>query len=225
MTQIFVICEGQTEVDFVEKVLNEAFSSEGICFAPTLLGKTGHKGGNVTFERIMKDIRVFQRTPGCYVTTFFDFYGLNSRFPGKSEAEKVNSSKERSKILLDAFEQELDEEFSEKNYDYRRRIIPYVQMHEFEALLFSDPAALAQSLDQSRLESEFLNVRQKYSTPEEINNSEQTAPSKRIARIFPEYGKPEDGIEAAKQIGLETMRQKCPLFNEWLEKLEKLEDL
>ncbi len=225
MIQIFVICEGQTEVDFVEKVLNEAFSSERISFAPRLLGKSGQKGGNVTYERIMKDIRVFQHTPDCYVTTFFDFYGLNSRFPGKSEAEKVNSYKERSRILLEAFERKLDEDFLEKNYYYRRRIIPYVQMHEFEALLFSDPVALAQSLNQDSLESQFLDVMKKYNTPEEINNSEQTAPSKRIARIFPKYGKPTAGIIAAKQIGLETMRRECPLFDEWLEKLEKLEDL
>lgn len=224
MKLIYVICEGQTEVLFIESVLQNTFPSEEVCFKAILLGTPRHKGGHVTFERLIKNIRNSLRVPNCYVTTFFDFYGLDSNFPGKKEALAFKSSRKRSMTLLNAFQKELDEVFGD-NYKDKCRIVPYVQMHEFEALLFSDPAALAQSLGQIRLESEFLNVCQKFETPEEINDGPQTAPSKRIALVFPEFGKTSDGIDAAKQIGLETMRQKCPLFNEWLEKLEKLEDL
>ena len=223
MKRIFVICEGKTELLFVRDVLNEAFQAKKIYFDPKLLGKPGHRGGNVTFDGMMSDIRNFQN-PFCYITTFFDFYGLDSNFPGKKEALAFKTSRKRSMTLLNAFQQKLDEVFGD-NYKDKCRIVPYVQMHEFEALLFSDPKALAESLEQKRLKTQFESICQRYETPEDINNSPQTAPSKQIEKFFPGYGKPTGPIIAAKQIGLETMRRECPLFNEWLEKLEKLEDL
>ncbi len=55
--------------------------------------------------------------------------------------------------------------------DAARRFLPYVQMYEFEGLLFSDPAKLAQGLGEADLEADFAKIRAGFPTPEEINDS------------------------------------------------------
>ena len=106
-----------------------------------------------------------------------------------------------------------------------RRFIPYVQMHEFEGLLFSNPSQLAYALRRQDLAQQFWAIRKDFETPEHIDDSPVTAPSKRIQNLFPRYRKVQMGETAAKAIGLRKIRQQCPLFNAWLDKLEKLTPL
>lgn len=103
----------------------------------------------------------------------------------------------------------------------RMRFIPYVQMHEFEALLFSDAKALANGL---RLPNDtpVRTITRQFRTPEEINDSEQTAPSKRIKELSESHDKQRQGILISQRIGLARMRAECPHFNAWIEKLEAL---
>ncbi len=101
------------------------------------------------------------------------------------------------------------------------RFIPYVQMHEFEALLFSDPALLAKGLDLPD-DSEVQRIRNKFHSPEEINDGEQTAPSKRIKGLSSGYDKVLQGVLISQKIGLNVLRAQCPHFNGWIEKLEAL---
>ncbi len=103
-----------------------------------------------------------------------------------------------------------------------RRFIPYVQMHEFEGLLFSDADAFAKGLNQTGLELSFRQIRDQFATPEDINDSPITAPSKRIKAAFSQYDKVLHGSLAALEIGLPSIRQQCPLFNGWLTTLEVL---
>ena len=98
-----------------------------------------------------------------------------------------------------------------------------VQMYEFEGLLFSDTQALAIGLNKGNLASQFNTIRSQFDTPEDINNSKETAPSKRILKHFPEYDKPVHGSLAAIEIGLEIIRNECPLFDGWLKEIEKLQ--
>ncbi|MEX8547306.1 MAG: DUF4276 family protein, partial [Mucilaginibacter sp.] len=58
--------------------------------------------------------------------------------------------------------------------------------------------------------------------PELINESPETAPSKRIISLCNSYDKIDDGILILKEIGLETMRKECRHFNDWVSQLEKL---
>ena len=94
-------------------------------------------------------------------------------------------------------------------------------MHEFEALLFSDCAALADVLGRSDLGARFQAIRDQFETPEQIDDAPTSAPSKRIRAIVPEYHKTVDGIVAAERIGLETIRAACPHFNHWLTRVER----
>jgi hypothetical protein len=67
-----------------------------------------------------------------------------------------------------------------------------------------------------------LAVAQAFSNPEDINDSPETAPSKRILSIFPAgtYSKPEHGPLIAEATGMDAIRAKCPAFNEWIGKLQ-----
>jgi len=96
-------------------------------------------------------------------------------------------------------------------------------LHEFEGLLFSDVTAFfgaAKADDKSVIE--LGRIRSSFPSPEHINDSEDTAPSKRIIRILPEYSKTLNGIEIAKSIGVEKIAEECPHFKAWLEGIKAL---
>ena len=102
------------------------------------------------------------------------------------------------------------------------RFLPFVMMHEFEALLFSDCATFCRSIEQVGIEPQLSRIRAEFASPEKINDSPHTAPSKRILQLMPGYQKPLDGVNAARAIGLDRMRAECPHLNDWLERLVAL---
>jgi hypothetical protein len=63
-------------------------------------------------------------------------------------------------------------------------------------------------------------IRDQLHTPEEINDSPDTAPSKRVLDLLPEYEKPLFGTLAVLEIGLARIRTESPHFDNWLKKLE-----
>ena len=221
MIRINVICEGQTEEMFVNEVLSKAFSAKNIFFRPTLIGKPGHKGGNFKFDRLFTDVRALLLGDKiAYCTTFFDFYALPEGFPGKQEAKSETGIRNKAKILLSSLTERLTEKLGEEPL---RRFIPYVQMYEFEGLLFSDPAKMAQGITQPSLERQLQKIRDVFATPEDINDSPNTAPSKRIKKLYSAYEKPLYGLLAALEIGLATIRRECQCFDAWLQDIESLQ--
>ncbi|MGB2611005.1 MAG: DUF4276 family protein, partial [Isosphaeraceae bacterium] len=103
-----------------------------------------------------------------------------------------------------------------------RRFIPFVVMHEFEALLFSDCARFANGIGRKNLAERFQAIRDEFNSPEEINDSPLTHPSCRVAELVPDYQKPIWGNIAALEIGFDRIRSECPHFRAWLERLESL---
>jgi hypothetical protein len=95
-------------------------------------------------------------------------------------------------------------------------------LHEFEGLLFSDPPAFARGINQSNLAGQFQSIRNGFPTPEDINDSPTTAPSKRVLQLCRSYRKVLNGTQAAMTVGIEAMRRECRHFREWIERLEKL---
>lgn len=220
MIRVHVICEGQTEEMFVNEVLSKVFNSQGIHLYPSLVGKPGHKGGNFRFERLLTDVRIrLLNDSAAYCTTLFDFYGLPGDFPGKEEAKKYIGHSEKADCLTRNLIEQLKAKLGEKPL---LRFIPYVQMYEFESLLFSDPDRLAQGICQAKLAKDFHAIRKDFNSPEEINDSPIEAPSKRITKLFLEYDKPIHGSLAAIEIGLDVIRRECPIFNNWLKRIESL---
>lgn len=220
MIRVHVICEGQTEEMFVNEMLTPVFFPKGIQLVPALVGKPGHKGGNFKFERLQTDVKnrlLGDRT--AYCTTFFDYYGLPQGFPGKDTLVAHADIRDKAAAVQNAM---VDELIRLIGQDSMRRFIPFVQMYEFEALLFSDPDAFAIGVDRISLNQHLKAISAQFESPEHINNSPVTAPSKRIEALMADYQKPLMGTLAALEVGLDVMRARCALFNDWLTRIESL---
>lgn len=219
MRRLFIICEGQTEEQFVREVLAKHLLVHGLAVSAPLIGRPGHKGGCVTWGRVSDDLRRLLRgDPRSIATTFVDYYGLDGGFPGVAEAKTKGSSKAKAHTVQAA----MTEAATGQLQLGPDRFLPYVQMHEFEGLLFSDPEAFANGIGKSSLADKIRTIVQSFSSPEDINDRPDKAPSKRIAKLMPGYDKPLHGILAALQIELPRMREACDLFNDWLSRLELL---
>ena len=99
------------------------------------------------------------------------------------------------------------------------RFVPYVMMHEFEAMLFSNCARFANAIERPQIAAGLQAIRDQFNTPEEIDDSPITAPSKRIADLATGYRKPRMGTQGAQAIGIDTIRAECPNFDHWLSRL------
>ena len=204
MIRVHVICEGQTEETFVNDLLAPYFEPKGIYLLPSLIGKPGHKGGNFKIERFVMDLQNRLLKDGsAYCTCMFDFYGLPEDFPGKSEAMEKMTANLKSAEFINHLQNHLIFKLGKEPLS---RFIPYVQMYEFEGLLFSSPELLADALDTPNMLEKLKQIRNKFITPEDINNSPQTAPSKRLASLYPEYQKVIHGTIGAMNIGLNKIR-------------------
>lgn len=210
MTRVCVVCEGQTEVEFVRSCLEPYLRGYQLHTFPTLLQAPSgnHRGGRVTVERLV-NFMSHQYHSNDRITTLVDFYGFQDR-NGRSRAQleaDIRSGVAAQTVGYDA-----------------RFVLPYVQMHEFEGLLFSDPRAFEWVQDgwNEQTHAALAQVRQAFESPEDINNSRETAPSKRILSIFGEgaYSKTEHGPLIAEAIGIDEIRRQCPQFDAWLTSLE-----
>ena len=223
MTDVYIICEGPTEVRFIKNVLAPSLGNRRLFLHPVTIGSQRSKGGNVTFDRLYINVRrQLYNNRQSYCSTLIDYYGLDSKFPGVELASTRSNLSAKANAVVEGLVAELR---GRLDPDPLLRFIPYVQMHEFEALMFSDPAIFADAIGQPVLRNDFAEIRQKFETPEHIDNSPFTAPSRRILTLYPEYEKPLMGETASKAIGLPKIRQECPLFDAWLTKLENLPPL
>jgi Domain of unknown function (DUF4276) len=222
MVRVYVICEGQTEETFIKEVLYDLFLLKSIFLQPVLIGKPGHKGGNFTFRRLLADIKPLLGDSEAYCTTLFDFYGLPNDFPGKMQAQSLTSIKDKANCIMEALVAALQE--TTINPESLRRFIPYIQMYEFEGLLFSDCRSLALAIGQPQMVKALQDIREEFSSPEDINDSYITAPSKRLRNLYPGYDKPIHGSLASLEIGIDTIRKECKLFDRWLQQIEALQN-
>jgi len=216
-----ILTEGATESKFVKVILAPYLADRQIYALPTMLAKRGQKGGDVKFARAINDIgNHLKQRSDIYVTTFVDYYRLNKDWPGLAAAKSKKEPAQIADTLNEATKTAILQEYGELNA--AKRFIPYVAVHEYEALLFSSPDILAKELKVK--ESDILRIINECGEPEKINDSVHTAPSKRIISLCPKYEnmKTITGVAAAKAIGVEKMREKCPVFNRWLTSLENL---
>ena len=172
---------------------------------PILLGGGG---GDVTVERLASDMANLYWSFE-FVTSLVDFYGFRGKGSATpDELEKIIDEKINSNI--------------QRSWD-QTRVFSYVQQHEFEGLLFSDVSVFAGLIDVPDGAVEALRtIRSRFPTPEDINDSSDTAPSKRIVKLIPRYQKVVDGYVVAKEIGLDAICAECPRFNAWVTRLESL---
>ncbi len=226
MNDLGVIVEGQTEQAFVRDVLAPHLAAFGIHAWARLPGREHRRGGVPAWEVVRGDIlRTLRERPGRYCTMMFDFYAMPPDWPGRRDAS-VKPVTERGQSVETAL---LNDIRKCARSDFHASVfIPYVQMHEFEALLFSNVDVLCTTLspvcsrDKGDLASAFRRVLAEAGEPEAINDRPQYAPSKRIQTEVPGYRKVLYGPLVAARIGIAAIRRGCPQFNAWLERLESL---
>ena len=226
MTRLLVHVEGQTEETFVNEVLAPHLYRFGMTsVSARLMGNArqrSRRGGVRAWREVQRDIvRHLTNDQECIATTMVDYYGMpmagRRAWPGRSEAAARDFRHKASTIedgLSAAIRQTMGHGFEEG------RFIPYVMMHEFEAMLFSDCESFGEGIGHPELAPRFQEIRGQFTSPEEIDDSPDTAPSCRIVELVPGYQKPLMGNLAALEIGLDTIRTECPIFQTWLERLE-----
>ncbi|MFZ1934318.1 MAG: DUF4276 family protein [Thermoguttaceae bacterium] len=220
MSRVIAVVEGPTEQGFVREVLAPFLGHKNVCLDARLVGKPGHKGGDCRYERAKRDVlALLKQEADTVVTTMFDFYALPGSWPGQKNARAALLA-HRAGIIEAAVKEDVCGELR-ASFD-GRRFCPYIQMHEFEALLFSQPAAVCAVLQRPESEKEVRSIRDAFQNPEEIDDNYETAPSKRLLKVFTNYQKLFHGLLAAKWIGIDAMRSECPHFAAWVGMLEAL---
>jgi hypothetical protein len=218
MKRLIIIGEGQTEQAFCHDVLRPYFSAKAIYIQNPTIKKS--KGGIIDWKELKKEICIYlQSDTSASVTLLIDYYGIHQKhgFPGWDESLRTMDKNGRMDFLEQAMRNEIDERF-------RNRFIPYIQLHEFEGLLFSDKRVFDDNFE----DHEFADYRYleetfaQFNNPEMVNDGKTTAPSKRLNRIIIGYQKPVHGSLLANEIGLTRIREKCPRFNGWIEKLQAI---
>ncbi len=209
--EINVLCEGISEERFVKDILAPYLEIKNIYMKPIVLG------GVSRYASIKKELMRLGRDSSKYLTTMLDYYKLPRDVPGVKEKQSKMAEE-----IADFIEKEMKDDL--ENHLNCKGYIPYIMMHEFEALLFSDVEAflVCDGIKKTMIQQLKKEIYQ-YETPEYINNSEQTAPSKRILRIYPKYQKVSDSSLIAGRIGIEKMMEKCRHFNSWITQLQKLD--
>lgn len=225
---VHVVCEGQTEQGFVEEVLKPYLIANGVTSVKSILITTNKKketaGGMFSFSQvhdnlnIIKKIYVDNECERHIFTTMFDYYQLPSSFPGYINSSNISDKYQRIEFLEKSFAQ----------YENENRFIPYIQLHEFEALVFCGLDYLSREYPKCKRNIKALKDElDKIGNPELINNHPNTAPSKRIINALKgnkkepiyHYNKPMNGKNITKNVGIDKLRSECKHFNEWIEKL------
>lgn len=218
MKRIIMICEGPTEQAFAKTNLQVPFVNKNIYLQTPLIKAS--RGGIVKWTKLKDQIETHLKSePGAYVTTFIDYYGMYAKyqFPGWDAADTIADRNLRMNFL----EQEMLQDI---NPDYSHRFIPYLQLHEFEGLLFNDINVIYNQIPpndivgKAELEKTFAD----YDNPEMINSNKVTSPSHRLQRIINGYNKVVYGDILSEAIGLERIRKKSPRFNQWITRLESI---
>lgn len=225
MKRLYLTVEGQTEAAFATKVLTPHLAAFGVYLnPPRFTGLHRRRRGRIpqggllnTFGHALADMQTWlreDRSADARFSMMVDLYSLPRDFPGYATGIARPTGKEKA----DALQQSLAQAIADA------RFIPYLQCHEFEALVLADPIRIATIYDVPNADMEAL-CREcgDYATPEEINLGQHSHPKHRIERKVRGYDENVAGPLLAEDIGLATLRVQCPHFGEWLTRLESVD--
>ncbi len=226
MARLLIHVEGETEETFVNEVLKGHLYACGYSkVSARLIGNSrqrDRRGGSRAWDAVRKDIlNHLNEDPECLASSMVDYYALpqtgTRAWPGREAAGKLPFA-QKATTVQDALHSDVCAEMG-NGFD-PSRFVPFVVMHEFEGLLFSDCERFGRGIGRPDLVPRFQAIRDAFGTPEEIDDSPATAPSKRVEDLVPGYEKPLLGTLALLEIGLNRIRAECPHFRNWLERLE-----
>lgn len=217
--RLAVSVEGPTEERFVKAVLAPHLLKHGLLSIPIIIqtarsaNGTKHRGGGISIRTVTDDLRrLLQGFQNGFVTSFYDFYGFADRKAGETAAQL------EARIAAES--------------GRPGNLIPYIQLHEFEALLLSDAATAAHYFQAPKIEPLLSRVVTKCGGAEEVNDGTTTAPSKRLemwtkkhaplSMQFTSDTKVRHGAALAERLTLPVIRNACPRFDKWVARLEML---
>jgi hypothetical protein len=213
MRGIYIIVEGQTEEEFVYTTLRPYLNDQEIYDVRAILVETspGNKGGDLKYVRYKRNIEnLLKREGDIIITSLIDFFRLRTDFPKYEEAKAIVEKQQKVKYIEDAIKEQIN----------NPRFIPYIQLHEFEGLLFSDIRGFEYIPNIPLSNKRDLEIAiAKYPNPELLNDGDETAPSKRLSKLIPGYQKTLHGPLIADEIGIGVILEKCPRFNKWVNSL------
>ena len=223
---LFIYVEGQEEEMFVNRVLRNHLAPFGVIVQKPLLAATSFRigddeqpevtvGGVTTYKPIRADILDYYESgvirPDDRLTTLVDLYALPRNFPAHEDAIAQGL---KGNAKAEQIEQAWKADIGHPNF------FPYIQVHEFEALILTRPTVLTDLYAEHGLEIEALRAEcAPYRTPEEINETKENSPSHRIKARVPNYVK-EDGFRFLQTIGIPELKVHCPRFKVWMELCE-----
>jgi len=224
MKRLYMTVEGQTEAAFAEKVLSPHLTRfEVYLHPPRLTGLHRRRRGRIpqggllnTFGHALTDMRNWlqeDQSSDARFTMMVDLYSLPNDFPGYNTGMNKVTGREQAVALQESLMAEMNDP----------RFIPYLQLHEYEALVLVDPRRIATLYEITNAQINALcDECDRFSTPEEINHGQHSHPKYRIQQRVPAYDENIAGPLLAEDIGLPTLRKRCPHFGEWLTRLEQL---
>lgn len=217
MKNVYIYCEGQTEESFIRKVLYRYFLSRGIVVIPIICTTKNtpsrkFKGGVVDYGKIKRELTILARQHhNEFVTTMFDYYAMPDNTPGLD----CNEPDVEDRICQ--IEATIDEDIGQPNCRF------HFMLHEFEGILFSSPDSFSLIANEMTVQR-IREIRDEYPTPEHINNAPETAPSKRLIALIPNYAKVRNGTLLSQHMGIDVIMEQCPHFREWVQMIGKLSD-
>lgn len=216
--RIIIICEGPTEFEFCKDVLYPHFLTKAIYLQTPLIKKSG--GGIVPWSVLKRQIdNHLLQDKEAFVTTLIDYYGIvdKHQFPGWMASKSIPNKVKRMDLLERAMKDSIDTSIN-------TRFVPYIQLHEFESLLFNDMDVFLRQIPASDFtnQAELIETIASYPNPELINDTPNNAPSYRLKRLIRGYNKIVYGAILAKEIGLSKIRAKSPRFDRWIGRLENI---
>lgn len=214
MRTIYIIVEGPTEEEFVNNSVSTHLRNFGIIntIPVPLETSPGYFGGDLSFSRYLSNVqKLLQSDPTAIVTSIIDFYELRTDFPGYNDAMNISNKIHSVEFIEDQI----------MNNVKNDRFIPYIQLHEFEGLLFSDIRGFQNFFPSVVNHAQY--IINHFPNPELINNGPTTHPSARLKDIFSKnsirYKKTFHGPLIAIENGINSIIIKCPRFRIWIENI------
>ena len=226
MIRLYIVVEGQTEESFVKELLAPHLWDHGVSSVPIIVSTSRKAGGRKrrggghwkSWKADLIRILGEQVPGGGRVTTMFDLYGLPQDYPDLARIRDASTSAAKVQLAEEAMRQDLRDVVGVQG------LVPYVQQHEYEALVLACLDELCSLLDApsdlagvARLRHELGNT-----PPEEVNDGIETAPSKRLERFIPGYDKLLHGELTLANVRLSKLMEQCPHFGGWVRRLEGL---
>lgn len=226
MKYIYIIVEGQSEERFVKNILTPYFEAKNIFLNAerVITGRDSKgnacKGGGSSYQlyknHLIKRLKQFSNAQNYYFTTMIDLYAISNDFPNFDES-KIYIDKYKK---IDFLEESFYKDIGADNF------IPYIQLHEFETLMFHDLQKIADEFFEIKVNlKEFQKEINQYDNLELINSSFSKAPSKRIDKYTNgQYcgRKVSASSNILKDVDINILREKYIHFNKWLQLIEEI---